>query len=83
MEGKRDKPKFNTSVTPVFDFFLAVQRWRLELRQTQHDVRQQRRDEEEREDGRSILVIIQPFRAPRPQPQPSVNEDNGRVGDCE
>ena len=52
-----------------------------ELRQTQHDVRQQRRDEEQRKDGRSVLIIIQPFCAPRPQPQSSVNEDNGGVRD--
>lgn len=63
--------------------FLAVQHSRSELRQTQHDVRQQSRDEDERKDGRSVFVIIPPFRAPRPQPQPSVNEDDGGVRDGE
>lgn len=48
-----------------------------DLGQTQNDVRQQRRDEEERKNGRSILIIIPPFRAPRPQPQPPVDEDDG------
>jgi len=56
---------------------------RSELDQTQHNVRQQRREESERKDGRSVLVIIPPFRAPRPQLHPSVNKDDGGVCDGE
>ena len=50
-----------------------------ELGQTQDNVRQERRDEGERKGGRSVLVVIPTFRAPRPQPQRPVNEDSGGV----
>lgn len=54
-----------------------------ELGQTQDNVRQQRRDEGERKGGRSVLVVIPTFRAPRPQPHRPMNEDGGRVRDGE
>ena len=54
-----------------------------ELRQTHDDVRRQGHNEGERKQGRSVLVVIQPLSAPRPQLQPSVNENDGGVGDGE
>jgi hypothetical protein len=52
-----------------------------ELGQAQDDVGQQSRDEDERKDGRAVFVVIPPLGAPRPQPQLSVNENDGGVCD--
>ena len=56
---------------------------RSELRQAQDNVSQQSRNEDERKDSWSVLVVIPPLGAPRPHPQLSVNENDGRVRDGE